>query len=365
MQRKTAVIWAIATLLASGGTYVTWAAIRASRNLVTLNVRDMEVRKVIGKLEWQTRETIIPDKNVKGKVTLNVRKVPLETVLRIIGEQTESRFTTVYPLYATSQSMSMLQRSLRGELDPDFAGWTNLQWRGFGGGGPMGRPGGPGGPGFGRGGPFFAEMRTNVDPVVSLDIRGQDVQFAAKAISRFGGVRVVPHDKLHKSVNLHLDQVPVEAAVSRLARNASAKWDRIYALRGSDGPRQFAERREGPRELTDAEREEMRRQRQEAEEQLMQTISPEERAKLEEARKEREKFFQEMASLTPEQRRERFQQMGGAMREQRNLDRIKNTTPEQRLERYREMNERRKRWQESGGQRRGERGPGSGGPPPR
>jgi hypothetical protein len=219
-------------------------------------------------------------------------------------------------------------------------------------------------------------MRSNGSSVVSLDIRGKDVQFAATALSRFGGVRVIPDDKLHKTVDLRVNQVPVETAVAQLARSASARWDKIYALRGNDGPREFADRRGGFRELPEAEREEMRRQRQEAEEQLMQTISAEERAKLEEARKERERMFQEMASLTPEQRRERFQQMGGAMREQRNLDRIKSTTPEQRVERYREMNERRKRFQESGQQpgdrRRGPGGPGGpggrggvGGPPPR
>lgn len=371
-KKKLTVLVAVA-LLSITGSYVTWAALRAQRDLVTLNVRDMEVSKVIGKLEWQTRETIILHRNVKGKVTLNVRKIPLETVLQIIGEQVESRATTVYPLYSSSRSFGMLQRALRGEIEPQFVGWTNLQRRGFGGG-PWGGPGGAGGlggPGFIRGGGFFAEsMQTNRPSVVSLDIRGKDVQFAATALSRFGGARVVSDDKLHKIVHLKVDQVPVEKAVARLAKSAGAKWDKIYSLRGEEGPREFADRRGGSRELSEGEREEMRRRRQEAEEQLMQTISAEERARLEEARKERERMFQEMASLTPEQRRERFREMGGAMREQRNLDRIKGTTPEQRVERYREMNERRKRFQESGQQpgegRRGPGGPGGrGGPPPR
>src|SRR3954468_20910996 len=109
MRVKSRTFWVVLVLvlLASTGTYVAWAAIRAHRNLVTLDVRDMEVRKVLGKIEWQTRETIIPDKNVKGKVTLNVRNVPLDEVLRIIGEQTESRVSTLYPLYLNSKAMSM------------------------------------------------------------------------------------------------------------------------------------------------------------------------------------------------------------------------------------------------------------------
>ena len=367
MVNRKASIWLIAgLLLVSGGGYVTWAAIRAHRNLVTLNVRDMDVRKVIGKIEWQTRETIIADKNVKGKVTMDVHSVPLETVLQIISDQTESRHGTVYPLYSSSRSLATLQRVLRGEIEAEFAGWTNLQRRGFGGGGgpDFGGRGGPGGRG---GGGFFGDLRTNRSSVISLDIRDKDVQFAATALSRFGGERVVPDDKLHKTISLKVDQVPVEKAISRLASVAGARWDRIYTLRGDDGPRQFADRRGGFRELTDAEREEMRKQRQQAEEELMATLSAEERAKLEEARKERERMFQEMQNLTPEQRRERFQQMGNTMRDQRTMDRIKNTTPQQRLDRYREMNERRKQWQANGGQngqggRRGGGGPGGRGP---
>ena len=133
--------------------------------------------------------------------------------------------------------MSMLQRALRGELEANFAGWTNLQRRGFGGGGPGGPGGFGGGPGFGRGGGMFGMPRTNQPWVISLDIRGKDVQFAATALSRFGGVRVVPDDALHKTINLKLDQVRIEDAIGRLAKTASAKWDKIYSLQGDDGPR--------------------------------------------------------------------------------------------------------------------------------
>src|SRR5688572_10810292 len=234
MKARNQAFWIITAVVALAGTYVVWAALRAHGDLVTLNVRNMEVKKVIGKLEWQTRETILADKNVKGNVTLNVRKVPLEEVLRIVGEQTSSRLSTLYPLYSSSKAMSQLQRALRGEVDPGIAGWTNLQGRGFGGG-PFGGPGGPGGFG-GRGGALFGD-RTNRSSVVSMDIQGKDVQFAATALSRFAGARVVPDDKLHTTVTLHLDQVPVKDAVAHLARKAKAKWDKLYVLRGDDGPR--------------------------------------------------------------------------------------------------------------------------------
>ena len=69
---------------------------------------------------------------------------------------------------------------------------------------------------------------------------------------------------------------------------------------------------------------------------------------------------QEMESMTPEQRRERFSQMrgpnGSGGRDQRMNSFIKNSTPEQRVERYRRMEERRQRWQQQGGGQGGGRG---------
>jgi hypothetical protein len=48
----------------------------------------------------------------------------------------------------------------------------------------------------------------------------------------------------------------------------------------------------------------------------------------------------------------------GGNRDQRNLDRIKNTTPEQKVDRYRAMIERQKRWEARG--QTGQGGPGRG-----
>jgi flagellar biosynthesis GTPase FlhF len=367
--------WIVATVALLGVAYGTWAAIRAHNNWVTLNVRNMDVHKVISKIEWQTQEKIFLDKNVHGKITLNVTRAPLEHVLHIIGEQTSARWGTMYPLYSSSKSYHALERVLRGESDPALVGWTNLQSRGFGGrgGGPgpgFGGPGGPGfggpggGPGFGRGGGgMFTDFRTNLNQPITLNIENKDVRFATIALNRFSSTRVVADDHVQKNVTLKLNQVSARDAVARLAKAAGADWDKVYSFRGDDGPREFADRRDGRRgELTDEEREQLRKQREAMEEELRQTMSAEERARMEQARAEREKFFQEMQGLTPEQRRERFQQMGSAMRDQRNLDRIKNTTPEQRLERYREMNQRRQRFQER--QNRGDRQtPGQPGPP--
>src|SRR3954452_25431150 len=102
--------WILITVLVVGIplAYAIWAAVRAHSNLVTLNVRNMEVRQVVKKIEWQTWERIFVDKNVQGKVTLNVRKVPLDEVLRIVSDQTFSRWSVIYPLYSSGNSLAWL-----------------------------------------------------------------------------------------------------------------------------------------------------------------------------------------------------------------------------------------------------------------
>src|SRR6185369_2914327 len=112
--------------------YFSWAAVHAHRNLVTLDVRDMEVRAVVKKIQWQTWEDIFVAKEVQGKVTLKVNRQPLERVLDMVARQTSARAATLYPLYSSGKSFTNLKKSLRGEVDPAANGWTNLQSRTMG-----------------------------------------------------------------------------------------------------------------------------------------------------------------------------------------------------------------------------------------
>src|SRR6266545_811855 len=188
-------------LLVIGGAcaaYAWWA----HSDLVTLNVRNMEVRLVVKKIEHQTRASIMVHSNVQGKVTLNVRRMPLEDVLEIVGEQTFSRWSSLYPLYSNGKSLDRLEMSLRGEMDPAQNGWTNLFSRSFGRDAFRGGPGGPGG--FG-GGPFG-------DPA-----------------------HIVPEDGASGVVTLRLKQAKIPAAVSQLAKKAHLSWTRLYALTGFGG----------------------------------------------------------------------------------------------------------------------------------
>jgi hypothetical protein len=342
----------------------------------------MEVRQVVKKLERQTRTSIVVHSNVQGKVTFDVKRMPLEEVLEIIGDQTFSRWSSLYPLYSNGKSLSRLEMSLRGELDPAQNGWTNLFSRSFGRdgfrGGPGGFGGGPGGPGGFGGGPFGDSARGS-NQLVSLLIEGKDVQFASLALNRFAQARIVPEDAASGLVTLRLKQAKIPAAVSQLAKEARLSWTRLYTLtgfggfdrgrpefasrgpgRGERGPEDGERRRSDWENMTSEERDERRKQREALEEELKQTLPPAEQAKLAEQQQQREQMRQEMSNLTPDQMRERFSQMrgpnGNGGRDQRMLNSIKNSTPEQRVDRYRRMEERRQRWQQQGGGRDGGRG---------
>ena len=341
-------------LLATAIGCAAWFAWRAHRNLVTLDVRDMEVRQVVKKISWQTWEDIFVHKDVQGKVTLKVRKMPLEQVLRIVGDQTFSRSSALYPLYAKGESLTRLKKSLRGEVDPATSGWTNLQPRGFAGGPPM----------FGFNVPGFNMPGQSPNQLVSLNIVGKDLAFATLALNRFAQARVVPEDGASASVSLTLKQSTVPAAVARLAKAAHYRWTTVYALQGERGPGgAFAgaggfggprERGRGPGEfggprdgntngffrrgfggpeMTDARRDEMRQQRELLEAELRQALPAEERQKMEQAQQEREQQMQAMANMTPEQRTQQFTQRGGQQMDRMNRDRLLNSTPEQRAAR--------------------------------
>jgi len=205
-------------LVASVTAAVLWGGYRAYRaheNLVTLNVRNMELRRVVSKLEWQTWERIVVSKNVGGNVTLNVHNVPLEEVLNIVGLQTDSRWARLYPIYSTRKSLAAFNRVLQGNLPPAGNGWLALQqlavWQQAGLGG-------------------FANTLRAENKLVSAQLVDKDVAFTALALSRFSKAQVVPEDDITGVVNLKLQQVPFDKAVAKVARQVRRKWDRVYTL---------------------------------------------------------------------------------------------------------------------------------------
>jgi len=203
---------------------VLWGGYRAYRayaNLVTLNVHNMEVRKVVSKLEWQTWKRIVVNKNVHGNVTLNVHNVPLDEVLNIVGLQTDSRWTRLYPVYSNGKSLATFNKVLEGNLPPAGNGWVALQqlatWQQAGLGG-------------------FANTLRAENKLVSAQFENKDLAFAALALSRFSKAQVVPEDGTPGLVNLKLQQVPFDKAVAKVARQVHRKWRQVYTLQPLNAP---------------------------------------------------------------------------------------------------------------------------------
>jgi len=312
---KKILLWALAILLTSGTGWGVYAAYRAHSNLVTLNVHDADVRKVVRSIEWQTWEKIIVGHDVNGKVTLNVYKAPLERVLTILSEQTSSRWTTVYPLYSSHKSLAALGNLIAGSGSAETNGWSAFQIRGMR---------------FGEG-TLGANLREQ-NQLVSLKVLNQDVSVAALALQRFAQAQVVPEDGTKGNVFLTLSGGSMKQAVARLAKQVNRSWTRFYAMQ--PGFRPETARRDAPPEPSPEQRERFEQQFQAQ----LETMTSEERQQAEQRRQQ----WQEIRSLSPEQRRERMAQMMSnpafqQQMQQRMVQHIKDTTPDQRANRVNQI----------------------------
>lgn len=350
-------------------------ALQASRNLVTLDVSDADVRDVLRKIQWQTWETIVVHKDVKGKVTLNVIKVPLEEVLGIITDQTSLRISAVYPIFSKSSAYVNLRKLARGDIYKDTAGWTNFNMAGNRGGFGGGRGGGPGGGGGGFGGGLVSQ-----DSPVTLNVAAKDLTFATLALSRHANAQVVTEDGANSLVTVNLNQVPFINAVKKVAKASGRKADVFYSVQaqpegfagfgrdfgdeGGGGGRRGGTNDFGGRGrfggegdtnwMARADERELQRQREM--EARLATMTPQEQAK---AQEERQKF-EEIRNLPPDQQRAAFEQLRNSPENQqrfenRRVSYLNNSTPDQRVDRYRNQLERRARRDNGQGGGRGGR----------
>lgn len=349
MRRK--LIWTLAVMLPLLA-YGAFLCHRAYYDLVTLDVQSADVQAVLKKIRWQTWEDIHASHSLTGKVSLSVQSQPLEVVLDLLSEQTDLRWLSVYPLYRKG-NVETLKKAAAGDTNYLGKVWTNFNFRGgFGGFG-----GGPGG----RGGPFMGGSETNAGKI-SVQIDDKDLPLAAMALSRGGGrAQVVVEDGLTRKVDLDLRDASIDQAVEKLADVSRTDWTHFYVVtRGGRPPGgfDFAGRggfNRGPGE-------EGRRGpggpggtggRGGRMEELLDTMTPEDRAKAEERRKE----FEAMRNMTPEERQQAMSERmnsaeAQARMEQREKAQLLNSTPEQSRQRYAQMLERRKSM--TNGQPRGE-----------
>ena len=375
--KKRIYIWssvlAVLALLWLGG-----KALQAHQNLVTLDVRDADVRDVLKKIQWQTWETIVVHKDVKGKVTFNVVKSPLEEVLRIISDQTSLRISAVYPIYSKSSAYVNLRKIARGDAYKNTVGWTNFNMAGNGGGGGRGGFGG-GGPGGGFGG-FGNDGIFPQQSPVTLNLAAKDLGFATLALAHRSGAQVITEDGAHAGlISLKLEETPFLTAVEKVAKASGLKAQVFYSVqadpdrfagfggfdderggrrgggtndfggrgRGGESDTNWMALREARNDERDAQREMARQREIDA---RLATMTPQEQAKAEEDRKKAE----ELRNLPDDQRRQAFEQMRNnpqnqARMESRMNSAFKNSTPEQRVDRARRSLEARKRREQQAG----------------
>lgn len=206
--------WRLLILVLLGGSaiYALFLAQRARSDLVTLDVRAADVRSVVRQIEWQTWEDIRVAPEVQGRITLNVKKLPLEDVLRILGQQTLSRTMAVYPLYSSRASLQQLKQVVSGELPVAQSRWKAWQAQSF--------------PDFGR----FANALRDQNQLVNAQFQGKDAEFAALALSRFSRAQVIAEDGTTGTVNLQLTQATLPQAVAQVARQVHRQWTVFYVL---------------------------------------------------------------------------------------------------------------------------------------
>jgi type II secretory pathway component HofQ len=293
-------------------------------NRVTLDVRNMEVREVVRKIQRQTGRTIVVEPKVTGKVTLKAKNLPFNQALEIVAEQASARVASIYPLYSNGKSLEKLKAILTGASE-SRAGWTNLAASGMRFGGP---------------GPRRDEPPK--EQTISLNISFENLAFTALAFSRLASTRMVIEDGATNRISVSFTNAPIREAVALVAKKAGKNWAQIYTLSGGEFGRGRPGFARGPRSQGDGRElsEEEKAERDVLNEELLATLPEEERQKREEAAAERQKQMAELQSMTPEQRMQAMQAMrqnqpqGGA---QRMLERIKNSTPEQRAAQRRQM----------------------------
>lgn len=299
-----------------------FVVLRARSNLVTLNVRNASLRKVIKKIEWQTWEDIYVNPDVHGNVTLNVRKVPLEEVLRIIGEQTASRSAAVYPLYSSRATLNQLRATVQAGKTAGDTPWKSWQQQT----------------------PFlFAKMLGNAlrdqNQLVNVQFVGKDAAFAAQSLNRVSSARIVLEDNTPGLVSLQLSRAAMPDAVAQLARQVQRSWTVFYVLSAAS----FMGRPGSPvvnpmTSLTP----EQKAERDKQFEASLATLTPEEQAKA----RQRRTQMEAVRDLPPQQRAQAMQQnpdMLPQMQErfkERFIGSLKDSTPDQRVERSRMLNER-------------------------
>src|SRR5579863_9072998 len=125
MRNKIAVIMLV-SLVATAGVLFGRRILNNKHDTVTLQVRNMPLAEVVGKIYAQTGARITLDPKLEAKISLNVKDMPLPKVLELLADQSAGRWSRTFAVYNVKDSLGRLEPALRGDSTLVDAGWTNL-----------------------------------------------------------------------------------------------------------------------------------------------------------------------------------------------------------------------------------------------
>ena len=125
MRNKLAVIVLVA-LVAAAGVVFARRILNNNHDAVTLQVRNMPLAEVVGKIYAQTGARITLDPKLEAKISLSVKDMPLPKVLELLADQSAGRWSRTFAVYNVKDSLGRLEPALRGDSTLVDAGWTNL-----------------------------------------------------------------------------------------------------------------------------------------------------------------------------------------------------------------------------------------------
>src|SRR5579859_403357 len=125
MRNKIAVIVLVA-LVATAGVLFGRRILNNNHDTVTLQVRNMPLAEVAGKIYSQTGTKVNVDPKLDAKISLDVKDTPVAKVLDMLADQSAGRWSRTFAVYDNKESLSRLESALRGDSTIADAGWTNL-----------------------------------------------------------------------------------------------------------------------------------------------------------------------------------------------------------------------------------------------
>ena len=297
--------------------------------LITLNVKDAPVTKVLHEMQRQSGFSVLARTNLNEKVTVQFQRVTIEKALDAVSDQTEGRWQKVLLVARDKPALRKVESQVA-EKGPPFiiTGMDSIS-------------------------DSLDPEKLRKGPVKPL-AGSHPLQEAALAVAVRSATPVVVQEGLNPFVKASATSYPgIAPAVGDLAHAASARWEVAYHFRaggrgfgggggGGEGPGR--DRRGGGEGGGEGRGFRMFGGGDEGNTNnpfVVQTalLAPEQQAAMEKARAEMQQRMAEFASMTPAQRAQRMADMmdggGSAQRQQRAqqraLQRIMNSTPEQQV----------------------------------